>query len=109
MHTQTRTHTHTHTHTLPFLGAVCGHTSRIPYSHLERIQCSVIGLPEGIQFKQPSLYKAHELKQVYKCLEKVKFIPLPASEEIDSTTIIVDPCTSEEVFDTIVNPVQGSD
>ncbi len=45
-----------------------------------------VGLPNGIEFKQPSLYKLNELTRVYDSLDKFKFVSVD-SESIEATPL----------------------
>ena len=57
-----------------------------------------IGLPQGIAFKQPSLYKLPELRHVYETLDKIQFIPLDTSST--GTSVVIEetcpPCTDRD-------------
>lgn len=61
---------------------------RILYSHPDQMGVVPVGLPEGIDFKQPSLYKAKELRRVYDSLDKFQFIF--TNDEVQATTSSVD-------------------
>lgn len=78
-------------------------SSRIPYLHLEAMQYAVVGLPDGVQFKQPAMYSRPELRRVYNCLDKIEFLPLAQhteSSEAQSSSapeIVVDAsCSSDD-------------
>ena len=57
-----------------------------------------VGLPQGIAFKQPSLYKHSELRRVYETLDKIQFIPLDTTSA--STSVVTEescpPCTDHD-------------
>ena len=48
----------------------------IPYSNLLDLGCTITGLPNGIEFKQLSLYTNKELKMIHNNLDNMKFIAL---------------------------------
>ena len=62
----------------------CGQ-GRIPYSNPGKMKAVAVGLPAGLSFKQPSLYKQPELRQIHQHLDKFQFLPLhdvsPAANE----------------------------
>ena len=57
------------------IGEVCG-VGRIPYSQPHNMKAVAIGMPSGVDFKQPSLYKADQLRLVYNGLSTFHFLPL---------------------------------
>lgn len=71
--------------------SVCGE-GRIPYSHPEKMKAVAVGLPAGIVFKQPSLYKQPELRQIHQNLDKFDFIPFSSSPT--SSSIV---CSEQEI------------
>ena len=69
---------------------VCGE-GRIPYSKLDKMKAVIVGLPAGVSFKQPSLYKQSELRLIHQQLEKIQFVPIsdPEPEASESVEISV--------------------
>ncbi len=62
--------------------------SRILYSHPEQIRVVPVGLPDGIEFKQPSLYKSNELRRVHDSLDKFKFISVDSDPEATTPCVV---------------------
>ena len=59
---------------------------RVLYSHPEQMSVVPVGLPDGIEFKQPSLYKSNKLRRVYDSLDKFKFVSAD-SDSIEATPL----------------------
>ena len=59
---------------------------RIPYSSLIDMKCAVEGMPSGIDFKQPALYKSNELRTIYNRLDTIQFVPRRLATEDDTTS-----------------------
>ena len=76
-------------------GCVCGE-GRIPYSHPKKLKAVAVGLPVGIHFKQPSLYKQPELRQVHQTLDKFTFLPLSLPDDVNSSEDMTI-CSEQEV------------
>ncbi len=51
------------------------------------MKATPIGMPPGLEFKQPSLYKADELRLIHNSLDKFNFLAL-CSESVESTLTI---------------------
>ena len=50
---------------------------RIPYGDLAKLGCVITGLPHGMDLKQPNQYSSSELRQLYDCIENIKFLEIP--------------------------------
>ena len=73
-------------------GDVCG-VGRIPYSQPQKMKAIAVGSPAGVDFKQPAMYKAEELRLVYNGLSSFRFIRLCTG----STDSEIGPTESEVV------------
>ncbi len=61
---------------------------RVLYYHPEQMNVVLVSLPDGIEFKQPSLYKSNELRCVHHSLDKFKFVSLD-SDSIETTPLSI--------------------
>ncbi len=59
---------------------MCG-DGRIPYSNSDKMRCVAVGLPPGVSFQQPALYKLSELSLVHSNLESFSFLCVAEGED----------------------------
>ena len=76
---------------MPFTGEATGKTCRVPYL---KGGFDVVGMPEGIEFKKPYNYCAHQLRKIMESSGDIAFI-INESEESHETTSFP---PSDEIF-----------
>jgi len=54
---------------------------RIPYSDMSAFNCTVVGLPQGIEFKQPASYSYSELKRIHDAIGSIRMIRSTSSND----------------------------
>ena len=74
-----------------FTGEATGKTCRVPYL---KGGFDVVGMPEGIEFKKPYNYGAHQLRKIMESSSDIAFI-INESEESHETTLFP---PSDEIF-----------